>query len=291
MGAIAVTDRSWFDYQRSHAYIDDVNFWTPSDWNPTRLQSGDFFIFKLKGSGDIIGGYGTFVKYKYQSLEHTWNEFGRKNGFNNKEDFIATLTSFPTCRGNTCGCIILKDVVYFDDHEQKSRQQLGIKKSPGQRYSYVDEFPFLNLQPPTSNYSLVLPTEKEKKMQSITQRVGQGEFHTAVSKAYKNACCVTGETIPELLQAAHIQDYYNKNSNHIQNGLLLRIDIHKLFDSGLLYIEETNRDEAEFIVRLSSLVKSELYQQLDGKRISLPDNRADWPSSAALQLKANSFRK
>ena len=93
------------------------------------------------------------------------------------------------------------------------------------------------------------------------------------------------------LVAAHIQEYYNKHSHHIQNGLLLRIDIHKLFDSGLLYIEEKNRDGGEFVVHISSLVQSENYRNLEGKNISLPDEKSDWPSSAALVYKEKSFRK
>ena len=45
---------------------------------------------------------------------------------------------------------------------------------------------------------------------------------------------VTSESTLEVLEACHIQDYKNDKSNHHQNGLLLRVDLHKLYDNGLL---------------------------------------------------------
>ena len=285
MYAIAITDRTWFDYQRSHGFIDEVNFWTPSKNGPSRLSKGDFFVFKLKGPGDLIGGYGTFLEYKFQSLEDTWKEFGRKNGADNKEDFLDTLKSFDSNNGTDCGSVVLKDVVYFDD--PVDRIGAGITKKPAQLYAYEDTapFPFDDILVSSGNFSLVPNTEKRKTLQSVTDRVGQGAFHTAVSRAYKGKCCITGETAPELLQAAHIQDYINKDSNHIQNGLLLRIDIHKLFDSGLLYIDN------HYKVHVSSLVESDDYDKYNDKEITLPDDEAQYPSKKALKFKEDSFRK
>lgn len=284
MFAIAVTDATWFEYQRSHGFIDGVNFWTPSQNRPKQLSKGDYFVFKLAGPGDRIGGYGTFVEYKYQSLDATWNEFGRKNGADSKAEFINTLTRFPSSDKVNCGCLVLKDVVYFE--ETVNRVKAGIVKKPAQLYAYENApFPFGNLQPSQTGFSLVQNATKTMTMQICADRTGQGAFHTAVSKAYKGRCCITGETTPELLQAAHIQDYINVQSHHIQNGLLLRIDIHKLFDSGLLYIDQS------YHVHISPLVKTPEYVKLDGKSISLPTNKSEWPSPVALKFKEDSFRK
>ena len=90
--------------------------------------------------------------------------------------------------------------------------------------------------------------------------------------------------MPELLQAAHIQDYINKESNHVQNGLLLRIDLHKLFDNGLLYIDD------EYKVHISPLIESEDYRKYEGQRIALPVQESCWPSLTALLNKVKSFR-
>ena len=285
MYAIAITDRTWYDYQRSHGFIDEVNFWTPSKNGPNQISPGDYFVFKLKGEGDLIGGFGTFVEYKFQSLEDTWTEFGRKNGCDNKVDFLNTLRSFDSNNGTDCGCVVLKDVVYFED--PVNRVSVGIKAKPAQLYAYerIAPFPFDDYLVSTGNFSLVPTNAKEKTTQSVTERKGQGAFHAAVSRAYNGQCCVTGETTPELLQAAHIQDYINKDSNHIQNGLLLRIDIHKLFDSGMLLIDN------HYKVHISSQVKSAAYTQYDNQSISLPAKQSERPSLAALKFKEDSFRK
>lgn len=55
---------------------------------------------------------------------------------------------------------------------------------------------------------------------------------------YNHSCCICGEKIVEVLEAAHILEYRSKKSNHVQNGLLLRRDFHRLFDLGLITVIE-----------------------------------------------------
>ncbi len=284
MFVIAVTNRDWFDYQCSHDFIDEINFWTPSQNCPRRISPGDYFVFKLAGHGDYIGGYGTFVEYKYQSLDDAWNEFGRKNGADTKDEFVKILTSFDSNDGVHCGSVVLKNVVFFDSFV--NRLSAGIFEKPAQLFAYSERlFPFSAPLTTQNAFTLVKSTLTKKKTQSRTIRDGQAAFHTAVSKAYQSKCCVTGEITPELLQAAHIQDYINKDSHHIQNGLLLRVDIHKLFDSGLLYIDQ------KYQVHISPIVKSTVYKQYEGRTISLPKDKFEWPSLDALLFKEQSFRK
>ena len=66
--------------------------------------------------------------------------------------------------------------------------------------------------------------------------------------------------------------------------MLLRIDLHKLYDSGLMYIDEY------FKVHISPEVKSKYYQSLNGVTIKLPENKNDYPSIAALQFRKSEFR-
>lgn len=286
MFAVAVTDRDWFDYQSSHDFIDGINFWTPSPNCPRQISTGDFFVFKLAGLGDLIGGYGTFVEYKYQSLDDAWKEFGRKNGADTKEEFVNKIKSFGPKNDTACGCIVLKDVVYLDEPVKRVQAGFTPEKKPAQLFAYESiSFPLGKEPDSPANFSLVDGVPDEAEMQKRKPRKGQSAFHTAVSKAYHSKCCITGETIPELLQAAHIQDYINRDSHHIQNGLLLRIDIHKLFDSGLLYIDQN------YHVHVSPLVESEEYKILDDHPISLPNNPSEYPSKAALLFKEKSFRK
>ena len=69
--------------------------------------------------------------------------------------------------------------------------------------------------------------------------------------AYGHRCCVTGENALEVLDAAHIQPYVNRKSNHLQNGLTLRMDLRNLFDAGLLTIDDEHR------LAISGRLKSE----------------------------------
>lgn len=291
MFTIAVTDRDWYEYQKRNGFINRINFWTPKVWK-VAITPGTNVVFKLKKTnnmfGDEIGGYGRFVEYKTQSLDQSWKEFGRRNGCDTKEEYVAKLTKGKGNAFTVCGCMVLDDVVFFDEFKRLSDYGLSFALNIvtyKNEYSTFPDFGQQKVVSSQSSFSLVIPTKKGKKMQSITERVGQGQFHSDVSTAYNHRCCITGESTPELLQAAHIQDYINKESNHIQNGLLLRIDIHKLFDSGLLYIDQN------YHVHVSSLVTSPEYRYLDNHLISLPNNPSEYPSKAALQFKEKSYRK
>ena len=81
---------------------------------------------------------------------------------------------------------------------------------------------------------------KEKQMKEVTAREGQPAFRESILAAYKEVCCVTGCDVKAVLEAAHIVPYHGKSSNHVQNGLLLRSDIHKLYDTGMLVINPEN---------------------------------------------------
>src|SRR5437879_8256493 len=76
-----------------------------------------------------------------------------------------------------------------------------------------------------------------------TLREGQGAFRVRVLDAYGRRCSVTGERSLPVLDAAHIQEYLGPESNHVQNGLSLRTDIHRLYDEGYVTITPEFRFE------------------------------------------------
>ena len=65
---------------------------------------------------------------------------------------------------------------------------------------------------------------------------------------------------------------------HVQNGLALRTDLHKLFDAGLLTIDD------EYRLAISSRLKSEGYAAYHGRKMLLPDKAAHRPSREALDV-------
>jgi predicted restriction endonuclease len=96
-------------------------------------------------------------------------------------------------------------------------------------------------------------------------------------QAYEGKCAVTGCAIEPLLEAAHIHPYLGPHTNHVTNGLLLRADIHTLFDLGLLAVDAEHR-----VVGAEILLGSE-YAAMIGQRLWLPSREADRPSSKALE--------
>lgn len=119
---------------------------------------------------------------------------------------------------------------------------------------------------------------RNKALVQVARRRGQAGFRAALLEAYGGRCCITGCTLTDALEAAHITPYKGDHSHHIQNGLLLRSDIHTLFDLGLLAIVEG------FRVKIAPRVSRDSgYAALDGVELALPQDEAQRPSANALQ--------
>lgn len=129
-----------------------------------------------------------------------------------------------------------------------------------------------------------LKDEREKKLREIVERRGQPEFRNKLIIAYSGRCAVTGCDAVVTLEAAHIVPYTGLESNHVTNGLLLRADIHTLFDLVLLGI-----DPDSMIISVASAIMTTVYAELDGKKILLPLNPVDIPNHEALQQRWERF--
>lgn len=120
---------------------------------------------------------------------------------------------------------------------------------------------------------------KERVLRSVAIRRGQKKFRGALLAAYDKCCAVTGSSIVPILEAAHIESYRGVVSDHVINGLLLRADIHTLFDLGLLGVNQDYR------IIIASALRGTEYEQYNGKRIRLPNDRANYPSLEALKTR------
>ena len=119
---------------------------------------------------------------------------------------------------------------------------------------------------------------RERTISSIVQRRGQTDFRQKLLNAYEFKCAISGCNVPEALEASHIIPYLGKETNKIQNGLLLRADIHTLFDLRLITLNETN-----FTVIISGKLKNTYYEQFNGKSINLPTKIDFYPNKEALR--------
>jgi hypothetical protein len=115
-------------------------------------------------------------------------------------------------------------------------------------------------------------------------RQGSQQFRTEIRNAYHDVCAITGCNDARGMEAAHIRNYRGAHTNHVTNGILLRVDIHRLFDrlSGpLLRIEI---QEEEWRLRVDQSLMGSTYEELDGTILNLPDNPQNWPNVEALRL-------
>ncbi len=67
--------------------------------------------------------------------------------------------------------------------------------------------------------------------------MGQGHFKRAVAAAYRHRCAVTASATFPSLEAAHIRPFAEGGEHAISNGLLLRTDVHRLYDRGYLSVD------------------------------------------------------
>ena len=120
-----------------------------------------------------------------------------------------------------------------------------------------------------------------KKVQvSIALRRGQPKFRRQLVEAYQGKCAVTGTAIIEILEAAHIVPYNGDATDDVRNGLLLRADIHALFDLGLLSIEPTELR----IYCSESIRRDAVYGALHGRVLATPLRASQRPNRKALQM-------
>jgi hypothetical protein len=122
---------------------------------------------------------------------------------------------------------------------------------------------------------------RTRTLRQVVERRGQAAFRNALRGRYDNRCVVTGCKILDLLEAAHIRPYRGDGDNHPENGLLLRADIHTLFDLDLLGI-----DAGDLRVALHPTISGE-YSPLNGKHLICHKDAR--PSHAALALRHAQF--
>jgi putative restriction endonuclease len=101
--------------------------------------------------------------------------------------------------------------------------------------------------------------------QLVSHRLGQGPFRDAVLQRYQSTCIVSKCTVPEVLEAAHIDPVSKGGSHDMNNAVLLRCDIHNLFDMGLLTIGKSGR------IRVSPELRKTEYGRYHGKSIHVPN--------------------
>jgi putative restriction endonuclease len=295
---VANTDNSWFDFLSSEGKLSEVNFWWPGKMNFRALQPGELLVFRLKSPRNKIGGFGVFSEHSLLPIQMAWEAFGRGNGVSSLEELrnaIAQLrTNVAVVPSTDIGSTVLVQPVFFPPHlwfDVPESWSSSIQR--GKVYS-TDNVEGLQLWERLSETAKLSNTTNVSGFSSheqarfgpptlITPRLGQGAFRVAVTEAYGRQCAITNGKVLPALDAAHIKPYGEGGLHTKSNGILLRKDIHSVFDAGYVTIKD------DFTFSVSKKVKEvfnngEEYFRLHGSPVRRPDRKADWPDVDLLSI-------
>jgi putative restriction endonuclease len=295
---VAVTDRAWFDMLSASSPHDEVNFWQPSGSKHFRaLQPGELFLFKLHSPENFIVGGGIFSHASNVPLSIAWESFGPKNGAATLSEMRARIARYrrdmailDPRQDWTIGCRIVTQPFFWprelwiDVPESWSSnivQGKGFDTSDTDGQYLWDAVTERLAGSPVSGVVMETPA-RYGTPQLIAPRLGQGAFRLVVTDGYERRCAITGERTLPILDAAHIKSYKAGGEHVPSNGLLLRTDIHRLFDKG--YVTVTT--EGRFVVsrRLrADFENGRPYYELDGATVRPPRIKDVMPSTAALE--------
>jgi hypothetical protein len=118
---------------------------------------------------------------------------------------------------------------------------------------------------------------REQIAASIAGRRGQQAFRQQLLHVYQR-CLVTGCDAADVLEAAHIQAFSEDGTFEVSNGLLLRADIHTLFDLGFIAV-----NTPDMTVITADALKNTVYGNLNGRKLLFPPGKAHVPNRDALE--------
>lgn len=291
--------------------LDEANFWKPSGNTSFKaLSFGEPLAFKLRvADGDAIVGFGLFAAFRRLRVGEAWSTFGEANGAASRDEmagrvlqYVQALNSQHGPLHHTVGCVLLAAPVLFprpmwirkpDDWAPSIQVGKGYDTTVGEgrriwqacleRAATLGQALDLGTPTPGSTGTVrqpgaqqplfpVDPAERYGSERLVRPRLGQGTFRYALEQAY-GRCAVTGEHALPALDAAHIVPYGEGGEHALENGLLLRADLHRLFDGGYVTVTPDYRFRVSRRLRedfANGRVYYDLERELDGKTIWTP---------------------
>ena len=296
---VAVTDYDWFRLHAAKPTVEEVNFWKPS---PTAgfkaLSMGEPLLFKLHSPRNFIAGGGFFTKFVHLPLRLAWETFGEGNGVRSLQEARTRIAQYR--RGSIAsnedpdiGCIILSEPFFFpEDQWIPVPSNFALNIVSGKGYSTEEQtgralwaqvterlkiFAISRIDPGTATIAAVEGPRYGDPI-PVRPRLGQGGFRVVVTDAYERRCAITKERTLPVLEAAHIKPYSEGGIHDLPNGLLLRSDLHRLFDLGYMTIDPDARR-----LLVSRRIREEFqngreYYALHGRELAAPVDPTALPS-------------
>jgi len=297
---IGVTDRDWYRFLRAQPELEEVNFWQPSAGRGFRaLGLGQPFLFKLHHPENAIVGGGFLATYSALPVSIAWETFGVENGAPTIEEMRRRIEHYRKAKPDShmdyiIGCIILEDPFFFDERDwipapNDFRREIVQGKTYDLSVAPGKEL-WERVVMARSHHALRVNEDPARPMfgdpRLVRPRLGQGAFRVMVTDVYERRCAVTMEKALPVLEAAHIQPVSMGGQHEVSNGLLLRSDVHRLYDKGYMTVTPDR------VVRVSRRLKTDFhngehYLKLDGSAVWTPRSGGVQPARAALEWHAD----
>jgi putative restriction endonuclease len=245
---VGIPDRDWFDFLSRMDGLDEVNFWQPSGQQQFRaLQIGEPFLFKLHSPDDYIVGGGFFSHFTILPASIVWQAFGEKNGARTEEEMRARIARYRRAPNPgvaddyQIGCILLESPFFFDradwvplpDWKREIVRGRGYE-SEGDGQEIWQRVESLLRASRRGAQPVEEPQPRFGEPMTVFPRLGQGSFRLIVTDSYERRCAFTNSPVLHVLEAAHIRPYSSGGTHSPSNGILLRQDLHTLFDRGYM---------------------------------------------------------
>jgi putative restriction endonuclease len=296
---VGVTDGDWFRFLAARPNATEVNFWQPSGGREFRVLSpGEPFFFKTHYPHNRVVGGGFFSDSARLKVSEAWELFGESNGVASIEQMRARISHYRRVALGTgedplIGCLFVRDVRFFSPDVAMAPPP-GFARNIVQGKSYDLAEPsvapyFADLMQLTLGAAVELdfsqpwhrpgPVFGDPRL--APYRLGQRSFQAVVLDAYQRRCAITGTHISPVLQAAHIRPVASGGEHRLDNGLLLRSDVHTLFDRGYLGVDPKYRLLVSPRLR-EDFSNGDQFYAMARNVIGLPERRVDRPKSEFL---------
>jgi len=285
---VAVTDRDWFEHLSQLTLLEEVNFWQPSGNRLFKvLNPGELFLFKLHSPNDYIVGGGFYAHSSLLPISLAWESFGQSNGASSLAEMRYRVSKLRRQKEDhysnyIIGCILLEQPFFLPERSWiPIPQDWKSNIVQGRRYNLSVE-PGLSIwrNLPIAMINATMVREEKARYGlpvSMLPRLGQGSFRIVVTDAYERRCAVTNERTLPALDAAHIKPYSENGPHDVSNGILMRRDLHALYDKGYITIS------ASMNVEVSRRIREEFengrdYYRYHGSKIHVPIKSTYQPS-------------
>jgi putative restriction endonuclease len=297
---VGVTDGEWYRFLAARPSLNEVNFWRPSGGREFRvLTPGEPFFFKTHYPHNRVVGGGFYSGFAQLPVSEAWEFFGEANGAASLDQMRMQVGRYrrepiAASEDPTIGCVFVRDTRFFPaDSPADPPPDFAPNIVQGKGYdlafrSQADYFHGLldRLLGFAVEIDLAEPWHRAGRVygdpQLAPQRLGQQAFQAVVLGAYARRCAITGEKIRPVLQAAHIRPLREGGEHRLDNGLLLRSDVHTLFDRGYLGVDPKHRLLVSPRLR-GEFDNGEQFYQLAGRPIAVPQRQPDRPNREFLE--------